>query len=111
MGIVSEPWRLKEDFFRRVDEGFGRGVALRISDKKARGVDDHPAGFLGGAGGIRTPGLLTASQARSQLRHSPGRVPIKPSGGRAVKGKTYGRRMRRPYRGGGGGIAPGGGAG
>ncbi len=25
----------------------------------------------GGAGGIRTPGLLSAIQARSQLRHSP----------------------------------------
>ena len=31
-----------------------------------------PFGTSGGAGGIRTPGLLTASQARSQLRHSPG---------------------------------------
>jgi hypothetical protein len=26
---------------------------------------------IGGAEGIRTPDLLTASQARSQLRHSP----------------------------------------
>ena len=30
-----------------------------------------PVSVLGGAEGIRTPDLLTASQARSQLRHSP----------------------------------------
>jgi hypothetical protein len=28
-------------------------------------------GFFGGAKGIRTPDLLTASQTRSQLRYSP----------------------------------------
>ena len=30
-----------------------------------------PSVFLGGAKGIRTPDLLTASQTRSQLRYSP----------------------------------------
>ncbi len=33
--------------------------------------DAQPLDFIGGAGGVRTPDLLTASQARSQLRHSP----------------------------------------
>ena len=32
--------------------------------------------FIGGAEGIRTPDLLTASQARSQLRHSPMELPL-----------------------------------
>ena len=37
-------------------------------------VPDWPC--LGGAEGIRTPDLLSAIQARSQLRHSPKRPPV-----------------------------------
>lgn len=33
-----------------------------------------PPGWFGGAEGIRTPDLLSAIQARSQLRHSPKRL-------------------------------------
>jgi hypothetical protein len=32
---------------------------------------DRTHGFFGGAGGIRTPDLLDAIEARSQLRHGP----------------------------------------
>ena len=35
------------------------------------GVNDVPGLHLGGAEGIRTPGLLIANETRYQLRHSP----------------------------------------
>ena len=35
------------------------------------GVNDVPGLDIGGAEGIRTPGLLIANETRYQLRHSP----------------------------------------
>ena len=45
---------------------------MREAGKEENRDHFHGLGRLGGgAEGIRTPDLLTASQARSQLRHSP----------------------------------------
>ena len=39
--------------------------------KKGSSIKPQPFELVGGADGIRTRGLVTASHARSQLRHSP----------------------------------------
>ncbi len=56
--------------------GFGRtlgesGTRKAESGSRLTATAFVTTGNLGGAEGIRTPDLLTASQARSQLRHSP----------------------------------------
>jgi hypothetical protein len=54
-------------------------------------------GFFGGAGGIRTPDLLDAIEARSQLRHGPtGMEMIKNCSILATRGQT--RNMHRISR-------------
>ncbi len=44
---------------------------MDTDDPMKGGHTEGDVTMSGGAEGIRTPGLLTASQARSQLRHSP----------------------------------------
>jgi len=44
---------------------------LGTSKRGKPSPESFPRASNGGAEGIRTPDLLTASQARSQLRHSP----------------------------------------
>ena len=53
-----------------------RGAINRTRSARKKGLQamretHNPLFLFGGAGGIRTPDLLTASQARSQLRHRP----------------------------------------
>ena len=45
---------------------------LLYGTQKALPEESERASDLGGAEGIRTPGLLVANEARYQLRHSPG---------------------------------------
>ncbi len=51
--------------------GINPSASLGINKRGKLSVESFPSASNGGAEGIRTLDLLTASQARSQLRHSP----------------------------------------
>ena len=79
LGLVGLGWlRL----FRRLFAGHEDVYSLCWENAKAGRLGDAPAApmngssIIGGADGIRTRGLLTASQARSQLRHSPTSISV-----------------------------------
>ncbi len=65
---VVTPEDFEHEAIRRLDGG---DTYTDTCKNEGAERDAQPLDFFGGAEGDRTPDLLTASQARSQLRHSP----------------------------------------